>query len=142
MAGSMRSGRLAGKAVQTAEVSFETTAAAEDIDIGVLPPPRRDIRILSAQVFFNRLDTFASGVDIDLETDDGTTETEIANYDTVSGTSADEWYDFTFSDAATIDAGDGTWLQMRVNDAEDAACAGTVVIEYVYEDVSVGFHEA
>lgn len=142
--GSSRGGRLAGKAVQRAEVYFETTSAAEDIDVGILTKQRRDIRILDAKVFFHRLDTYASGVDIDLETDDGTTETEIANYDTVDGGSATAtgtWYDFTFSADPVIEAND-TWLQARINDDEDAACAGVIVVEYVYEDISVGHHEA
>lgn len=140
--GSSREGRMAGKPVQTAEVFFETTASAEDIDIGILPPPRRSVRILGAKVFFHRLDTYDSGVDIDLEIDDGSNETEIANYDTDGNTDEEEWYDFTFSEDPTIDAGDDEWLQVRIDDDEDAACAGVIVVEYVYEDISVGFHEA
>jgi len=113
-------------------VWFRTTAAAEDIDVLLLTPRDRPIRVIDARLMFFALDTFASGVDIDLEIDDGTTETEIANYDTVGGgtpTAVSTVYSFTLTAATKVAVGE--WLQARVNDGEDAACGGVIEVDYV-----------
>jgi len=118
--------------IKLLSVYFQTTAAAMDTNIQAFLGHEKAIHIVDAWVVFQALDTFASGVDIDLETDDGTTETAIANYDTVGGASAtaiDTVYSFTFTGARKVAA--GTRLQVRVDDDEDAACWGQVFIQYV-----------
>lgn len=115
-----------------ATVWFRTTAATEDIDMLILTPRDRPIRVIDARLMFFALDTFDSGVDIDLEKDDGTTETEFANYDTVGGgtpTAVSTIYSFTFSGDGKIPV--GSWLQLHVDDDEDAACGGVVEVDYV-----------
>lgn len=111
---------------------FITTAAAMDANFPLIEPDEKKIAIVDAKVVFQQLDTFASGVDIDLEVDDGSTETEIANYDTVSGTATNTWYTFTFTDSRIVTVDE--WLQLRVDDDEDAACQGVVVIHYMELD--------
>ncbi len=111
-----------------------TTAAAQDIDVGVFYA-RRKYRVVDARVFFHALDTFASGVDIDLESDDGSTETVLATYDTVSGTAAGTWYDMAEA-AEACEVDEGEWLQLRVNDDEDAACGLAYHIELVPVDLN------
>lgn len=112
----------------------ETTASAEDIDVGVFYA-RRKYRVVDARVFFHGLDTFASGVDIDLESDDGSTETVLATYDTVSGTAAKTWYDMVEAvEACEVD--EGEWLQLRVDDDEDASCRFAYQIELVPVDLN------
>ncbi len=117
--------------------SVTTTAAAQDIDVGVFYA-RRKYRVVDARVFFHALDTFASGVDIDLESDDGSTETVLATYDTVGGASATAvgtWYDMAEAvEACEVD--EGEWLQLRVDDDEDAACGLTYQIELVPVDLN------
>ena len=113
-------------------VFFRTTTAAEDIDLLLIQPLERPIRVRGVRVMFFALDTFASGVDLNLQTDNGTTETEIANYDTVGGESATAVktvYDFTLSTDQRVEVGE--WLQLQIDDDEDAACGGVVQLEYV-----------
>ena len=117
-------------------VFFRTTTAAEDIDLLLIQPLERPIRVRGVRVMFFALDTYASGVDLNLQTDTGTTETEIANYDTVGGESATAVktvYDFTLSNDQRVEVGE--WLQLQIDDDEDAACGGVVQLEYVELEV-------
>lgn len=111
------------------QVSFKTTAAAQDVDIMMVEAVEKPIRLLKASIMFTELATFASGVDLDIETDDGSTEAEVANYDTVSSTAVKTRYAFTFSDEAVIDVGE--WFQLRVDDDETTACGFTVLFAYI-----------
>jgi hypothetical protein len=116
-------------------VYFETTDAAEDYDLRLLYALVKPIEIVDAKIMFHRLDTFSSGVDIDLETDTGSAEAEIANYDTVGGASATAVatdYSFTFTGARRVAL--GSWLQARINHDEDADCAGSITVFYVEVD--------
>lgn len=113
-------------------VYFETTAAAQDINVFIFQVWRKPIRVLKVEAQFSVIDTFASGVDIDLETDDGTTETVIATYDTASGTDVDTVYEFAYITDLRVEEGER--LQLHVNDDEDAACVGVVAIHWVELD--------
>jgi len=116
---------------------IETTAAAEDIDVGVFYA-RRKYRVVDARVFFHGLDTYASGVDIDLESDDGSTETVLASYNTAGGGSATvtgTWYDMV-EQVEAVEVDEGEWLQLRVDDDEDAACRFAYQIELVPVDLN------
>jgi len=121
--------------IKLLNVTFQTTAAALDTNYQLFLGHEKAIYVVDAWVVFQALDTFASGVDIDLETDDGTTETVIASYDTVGGgtpTAVDTVYSFTFTAARKVPA--GTRLQVHVDDDEDAACWGQVFIQYIELD--------
>jgi hypothetical protein len=114
------------------QISFKTTSAAQDADVMMLFAYEKPIRLVEAHIMFTELDSFGSGVDIDIETDDGSTEAVVASYDTVGGGSAtavNTLYEFTFSDAAVIDKDE--WFQIRVHDDENAACGFAVTFAYV-----------
>ena len=113
-------------------VFFRTTAAAEDINLFLLQPRERPIRVHRASLMFISLDTYASGVDLNLETDNGTTETEMAVYDTVGGGSAtavDTIYEMSFTGDRRVEVGE--FLQLHIDDDEDAACGGMLYLEFV-----------
>jgi hypothetical protein len=133
MASSEREVYAVGKdELKYAALPFITTASAMDADFPILYAVDRPILVIGKpKVMFQQLDTFNSGVDINLETDDGSTETEVANYDTVGGGSATAtgtMYDFTVSERIRIEPGE--WLQARVDDDEDAACQGVILVAY------------
>ena len=108
-------------------VPVHTTAAAQDVDVGALFCQDHPFMVTKAIAMFHVIDTFASGVDIDLERDDGSTETAFANYDTASGTAVGTEYEFTFTAYPMVMTGER--LQVRVNDDEDAAIQGVIQIE-------------
>lgn len=128
MANQYQSLNQRGSDVKVINVAFHTTTAAEDKNVHIMHVTQ-NILILFAKIVFENLDTFASGVDIDLEKDDGTTETELATYDTIAGTVKDVVY--TMAPAASMQVSEGYRLQLHVNDAEDAACVGHVEIQYI-----------
>lgn len=109
---------------------IKTTAAAQDIDVLLLEAREKPFYVENVSFKFTELDTFASGVDLNVESDDGTTETEIANYDTVSGTDVDTIYDATFTGERRVEIGE--WLQVRIDDNEDAACGVTITLEFYW----------
>ena len=114
-------------------VPFLTTAAAQDKNILVMEADTHKFVISFLSINFTVIDTFASGVDIDLEIDNGTTETVLATYDTVAGTAIDTIYSLTGASNVAPVVPPGYWLQLRVDDDEDAACEGTLYIEGYFE---------
>jgi len=117
-----------GVDVKTLNVYFETTAAAQDKNILIMYV-NQAIQIVGARIMFEALDDFANGVDIDLEKDDGTTETVLASYDTDGDTAADTIYRMVPAASQIVEA--GVWLQLRVDDDEDAACIGHLALDYI-----------
>jgi len=118
--------------VQYINIHFVTTAAAQDLNRLVLQAIHKPILVVDARLVFVSIDTFASGVDIDLETDDGTTEVVCNTYDTDADTAVD-----TVLELAPVASGlvaVGSWLQLRVDDDEDVACEGDIAIAYVELD--------
>jgi len=120
-----------GEAVQI-RVPFLTTAAAQDKNILILECMSHPFIITFAVINFTALDTFASGVDIDVEVDDGSTETTLAYYDTINTTAVDTIYSMVGGSVAPR-CPVGSWLQLHVDDDEDAACEGVVYLEGYYE---------
>lgn len=112
--------------MQITSLYVETSASAQDKDVNLLPVLGKPYLFLGAVARFSLLDTFSAGVDIDIETDDGSTETEIAHYDTVAGTAVGTDYSFTVTGSKKIASDEA--LQMRINDDEDAACGVTVTV--------------
>jgi hypothetical protein len=123
-----------GEVVQV-RVPFLTTAAAEDKNILIMECMSHPFIITFAVINFTALDTFADGVDIDVEVDDGTTETTLAYYDTVGGGSATAVDTIYSMSAGTVAprCPVGSWLQLHVDDDENAACEGVVYLEGYYE---------
>ena len=117
-----------GSNVHVLNVAFHTTAAAEDKNVHIMHVTQ-DILVLFAKVVFETIDTFASGVDIDLESDNGTTELVLATYDTAGGTAVDTVYAMT--PAASMQVAGGYRLQLHIDDDEDTACIGHVELQYI-----------
>lgn len=121
-----------GEVVQI-RVPFLTTAAAQDKKILIMECMSHPFIITFAVINFTVLDAdCAAGVDIDVEVDDGSTETTLAYYDTINTTAVDTIYSMV-DGAVAPRCPVGNWLQLHIDDDDNEACEGVVYLEGYYE---------
>ena len=99
----------------------------EDLDYGFFYAYNR-LRVCAAYVGFARLPEFSSGITVAIESDTGSAETIICEYDTVSGTAAGTPYALTFAAVNPV-IENGRWAQLHVNNLEGTTATGTVIVE-------------